>query len=73
MRSKNCAARCYLDGGHAPPVEHEQPATMGAAKRAGIIRKGCDDSLDDLVLLAITLKPDVELITTHEANPQLNL
>ncbi len=46
---------------------------MGGAKRAGILRKGFDDSLDELVLLAVILKRDVELTTAHEANPQLYL
>jgi len=44
---------------------------MGGAKRAGIVRKSLDDSLDDLVLLAVILKRDIELVTAHEANPQL--
>jgi len=43
---------------------------MAGAKHAGVFSKGFDDSLDDLVLVAITLKPDVELVTAHEANPQ---
>jgi len=32
--------------------------------------RGFDDSVDDLVLFAVILKADVELVTTHEANPQ---
>ena len=43
---------------------------MAGAKHAGVFRKGFDDSIDDLVLVAVILKADVELVTTHEANPQ---
>ena len=46
---------------------------MDGAKRARILRKGFEDLLDDLVFLTVILKPNVELITAHEANPQLYL
>ena len=44
---------------------------MGAAKHAGVFRKGFDESLDDLSLVAGILKRDVQLVTAHQANPQL--
>jgi hypothetical protein len=69
--SKDCAAWRYLDGGHAPAVEHQQSITMGGAKHAGVFRKGFDDSLDDLSLVAGILKRDVKLVTAYQANPQL--
>jgi len=43
---------------------------MAGAENAGVLRKDFDDSVDDLVLFAVILKADVELVTTHEANPQ---
>lgn len=43
---------------------------MAGAKHAGGFRKGFDDSLDDLVLVTVILKPDIEVVTTHEAHPQ---
>ncbi len=43
---------------------------MARAKHAGGIRKGFDDSLDDLVLVTRSLKPDIELVAAHEADPQ---
>ena len=46
---------------------------MGAAKHAGVFRKGFDESLDDLSLVAGILKRDVQLVTAHQANPQLYL
>ena len=69
--SKDCAAWRYLDGGHAPAVEHQEPITVGGAKHAGVFREGSDESLDDLSLVAVILKRDVELVTAHQANPQL--
>lgn len=69
--SKDCAAWRYLDGGHAPAVEHQEPITVGGAKHAGVFREGFDESLDDLSLVAVILKRDVELVTAHQANPQL--
>ena len=44
---------------------------MGGAKHAGVFRKGFDESLDDISLVAGILKRDVELVTAHQANPQL--
>lgn len=46
---------------------------MDGAKRARVVRKGFDDVLDDLVLVAVILEPDVELVSAHEAKPQLYL
>lgn len=46
---------------------------MGGAKHAGVFCKGFDDSLDDLSLVAVILKRDVELVTAHQANSQLYL
>jgi hypothetical protein len=43
---------------------------MAGAKQAGGFRKGFDDSLEDLVLVAVILKPDIELVATYEADPQ---
>lgn len=70
LRSKDCAARRHLDRGHTPAVEHHEPITMAGAKHAGGFRKGFDDSLDDPVLVTVILKPDIELVATHEADPQ---
>jgi hypothetical protein len=67
---QDCAARRHLDGGHTPAVENHESITMAGAKHAGVLRQGGDDSLDDLVLVAVILKPDVELVTTDQANPQ---
>jgi hypothetical protein len=46
---------------------------MASAKHTGVLRKGLDDSLDDLALVAVILNPDVKLVATHKANPQHNL
>ena len=62
-----------LDGGHTPAVEHREPISMAGAKHTGVFRKGLDDSLDDLALVAVILNPDVKLVATHKANPQHNL
>jgi hypothetical protein len=43
---------------------------VGGAKHAGF-RKGFDESLDDLSLVAGILKRDVQQVTAHQANPQL--
>lgn len=43
---------------------------MAGAKHAGGFRKGFDNSLDDLILVTVILKPDIELVATHEADPQ---
>jgi hypothetical protein len=64
------AAWRHLDSGHTPAVEHHEPVTMAGAEHAGVLRKGFDDTINDLVLFAGILKADVELVTTHEANPQ---
>ena len=67
---EDCAAWRHLDGGHTPAVDHHEPTTVSGAKYAGAFREGFDDLLDDLVLVAVIFEPDVELVTTHEANPQ---
>ena len=66
---ENGAAWRHLDGGHTPAEEHQEPITVAGAKHAGVFRKSFDDSVDDLVLVALILEPDVELVTAHEANP----
>jgi hypothetical protein len=71
--SKYCAAWGHLDRGHTPAVEHREPISMAGAKHTGVFRKGLDDSLDDLALVAVILNPDVKLVATHKANPQHNL
>ncbi len=67
---EDCAAWRHLDSGHTPAVEHHEPVTMAGAQHTGVLRKGFDDSIDNLVLVAVILKADVELVPTHEANPQ---
>ena len=69
--SEDCAAWRHLDGGNAPAIEHHEPVTMAGAKHAGRFRERFDDSLDDLVLVdRVLLTPDVELVATHESDPQ---
>jgi len=44
---------------------------MAGAKHARLFRKRFDDSLDGLVLVdSVVLVPDVEVVTTHESDPQ---
>ena len=71
--SKDCPARRCLDEGYASAVEHHEPITMGGAKRTGVFCQRLDDSLDHLSLAAVILERDVDLVTAHQANPQLYL
>jgi hypothetical protein len=70
LHSDDCAAWRHLDRGHTPAVEHHKPITMAGAKHAGGFRKRFDDSLRDVLLVTVILKPDIELVATHEADPQ---
>jgi hypothetical protein len=71
LESQDCAAWRHLDGGNAPAIEHHEPVTMAGAKHARLFRKRFDDSLDGLVLVdRVVLIHDVELVTTHESDPQ---
>jgi hypothetical protein len=71
LDSQDCTAWRHLDGGNAPAIQHHEPVTMAGAKHARLFRKRFNDSLDDLVLVdRVVFIPDVELVTTHESDPQ---
>jgi len=69
--SQDCAARRHFDRGNAPAIEHHEPVTMAGAKHARLFRKRFDGSLGDLALVdRVILIHDVDLVTTHESDPQ---
>lgn len=48
--------RAMLDGGHTPCRRVPRPDHRGWSEAAGVFRKGLDDALDDLVLVAHMLE-----------------
>ena len=74
--SQDGAARSHLlKGGNAPAVQHQEPITVPAAQCTGVLRKGRDDVLKDLVCGegAGFLVRDVQMFATGEPDAQHNL
>ena len=68
--SQDCAPRRHLDSCNTPAVKNEEPVAVSGAKRARVLRKSRDDSLDDLVLVGgVVLRIlDVYAVTARESN-----
>jgi hypothetical protein len=68
--SEDRAARCHLDGCHAPAEQDDESVAVAGAKQAGVLGQGRDDVLGGLVRIvrAGVVVPDVQGIAADESD-----
>jgi hypothetical protein len=71
-QSEHSAARCHLDCGDPPAVEHHQPVAVSGTEQTRIVRKRRDDMLDQLLFadeIRILIR-DIHPVATDETYAQ---